>query len=66
MSYGLGSSRERESRHLWVGGLPDDIDEAGIKEYFSRFDVKKIVWILTVHEICSIASLIDSGLQACG
>jgi hypothetical protein len=36
MSYGQGSGRERESRHLWVGGLPDDIGEAGIKEFFSR------------------------------
>ena len=35
-SQGQGSGREKESRHLWVGGLPDDIDEAGIKEYFTR------------------------------
>lgn len=35
-SHGGGSSRERESRHLWVGGLPDDIDETGIKDYFSK------------------------------
>ena len=36
MSHTRGSSRERESRHLWVGGLPDDIGEAGIKEYFTK------------------------------
>ncbi len=32
-------SREKESRHLWVGGLPDKIDEAGIRDYFTRFIV---------------------------
>ncbi len=26
----------KESRHLWVGGLPDTIDEPKIKEYFLK------------------------------
>ena len=34
-SQSLGAAN-KESRHLWVGGLPDTIDESGIKEYFSR------------------------------
>ncbi len=29
-------SSTKESRHLWVGGLPDTIDEAKIKDYFSK------------------------------
>lgn len=30
-------TRDRESRHLWVGGLPDDVDEVGIKDFFTRY-----------------------------
>lgn len=26
----------RESRHLWVGGLPEGISESGIRDYFSK------------------------------
>ncbi len=36
MSDMSASGRESRRRHLWVGGLPDEIDEAGIQEYFSK------------------------------
>lgn len=29
----------RETRHLWVGNLPDNIREDRIKEYFLRYVV---------------------------
>ena len=29
--------RDRVSRHLWVGGLPDDVGEGGIRDYFTRY-----------------------------
>lgn len=29
-------SSSTSSRHLWVGGLPEDMTEQDIKEYFSK------------------------------
>ncbi len=35
----------KESRHLWVGGLPDDVDENNIKDYFTRYIKVISVWV---------------------
>jgi len=35
-AHGQQQAVVKESRHLWVGGLPDDVDESKIKAYFSR------------------------------
>lgn len=37
----------RETRHLWVGNLPDNIQEDRIKEYFKRFGRVQSVKILS-------------------
>lgn len=44
----------RQSRHLWVGNLPEDIDKERITDYFSRCPV--LYLMLTNH--CVFAGLV--------
>ena len=58
----MEKSRDRESRHLWVGGLPDDVGEGSIKDFFARYVKCKLVtmqkdcvksYYFCYHDLCN-------------
>ncbi len=41
-------SMVRETRHLWVGNLPDNVSKDRIKEYFNRSSFRIYIFIIFV------------------
>lgn len=39
----------RETRHLWVGNLPENIREDRIKEYFKRYTILMLALFFTAE-----------------
>ena len=43
----------RETRHLWVGNLPDNVREERIREHFQRYSIFYLTLTLCYYEpIC--------------
>lgn len=41
----------RETRHLWVGNLPENINEDRIKEHFKRYVVCVVSQVMEEEEV---------------